>query len=180
MDENNKYIHNQNLTDTDYLEIKKAVKGKKNNNEAGQLPSGLFIVFAAMAFISYTTNDKGTMILYIIGAILCMIGIFYVHYIDRNGVLLYKFVFAKCVMKKIVFYQDFMECHNDMEMVIILYEKIIKIYENDKMIIIKLNDKERAYVFITKTGLNSELFAFLSERFSKCWKHVEKLEDFQL
>lgn len=180
MDENKKYIHNQNLTETDYLEIKKAVKGKKNNNEPGQLPSGLFIVFVAMAFISFTTNDKSTMILYIIGAILCMIGVFYVHYIDRNGVLLYKFVFAKCVMKQIIFYQDFMECHNDMEEVIIFYEKIIKVYENDRIIIMKLNDKERAYMFITKAGLNNELYAFLNERFAKCWKHVEKLKDFQL
>lgn len=180
MDDNTKYIHNQNLSDMDYIQIKNAVKGKKSNKEVGQLPSGLFMVFVAMAFISYVTSDKSTMILYIIGAIICMIGVFYVHYIDRNGILLYKLIFAKCVMKKIVFYQDFMECHNDMEMTIILYEKVINIYETNQMLMFKLKDKERAYLFITKTNLNNELYSFLSEKFNQCWQNVERKKDFHL
>lgn len=180
MDETRKYTHNQILTDEDFLVIKRAIKGKKDTRDFKQIPSGLFIVFVAMAFTSYVTKDLGAMIIQIIGAIICMIGVFFVNYIDRNGVLLYKLMFAKCNMKQIIFYQEFMECHNDLEMVIILYEKINKIYDSKNMIIVKLNEQEQAYLFITKKGLNKDLYEFLQLRFNKKWVDTEKLNDFHL
>lgn len=181
MEKTIKFKHLQTFSDQDYLIIKHALKGKKkDNNDYKQIPSAFFMILSSMAFISYLNKDSGSMILSIVGAIICMLGVFFVNFIDSNGVMVYKILFAKSVMKEIIFYADFMECHNEMEMQIILYDNVYKIYEHKEMLFVRLKGKEKKYLFLSKKGMDHALYDYLKQQFLKQWKNIDEQSDFHL
>ncbi len=165
----------QQFNDDDFVVIKEAMKNEKTKqNNRQQIPVSFFTLFAAMGFISYLNGDMFSMLLFILGCIVCMVGIYYVNYYDQKGIAMYRFIFARCLFPRILFHDKEMHCIDQNENIInIPYNNVTTVFELQSMLILKCDHKEVPYVFILKRNLANCIYDYLHNILQNRWKHVE-------
>lgn len=182
MNEQTKFSFQQQFSNEDLYEIKTAIKGKqKNNQNRKQIPSAFFALSAMMSFLSFLQDDRVMSVVYLIAAIFCAIVLYYVVYVDSNGVFLYRIMLAKTLPYQVVFYEGFIQCQiTKQEMSILLYEEILHIYELENIVVVKTKLSTMPYCFLIKRNMSDGAFTFLKQRKEDCYQDVRNQEDFLL